>query len=173
MSSYPFLRQLHDDGVAAEEAGPASLVASGGDVVHNLHRDIFYLPDPTLAFVGVPFHTATFSLFDFQAQMVARVFSGRADLPGPDDMRAEYDERVRAELARGRERGGWRFGRAFHSLRDPAASWNTCETSSTGPTATPPVLGAPPMQGHAEPWVREYWALKQKMRAAGRWSGPQ
>ncbi|KAJ8108184.1 hypothetical protein OPT61_g8352 [Boeremia exigua] len=75
---------------------------------HNLHKDIFYIPDPSLAFVGVPFFTATFTLFDFQAMVVAKVFGGAAELPSEAGMRAEYRNRVRAKG----------LGKAFHSLRD-------------------------------------------------------
>lgn len=83
------------------------VLITDGTQMHNLHRDIFYIPDPTLAFVGVPFYTATFTLFEFQALAVAAVFGGRAALPGKDEMRAEYEARV--------QRKG--FGRAFHDLR--------------------------------------------------------
>lgn len=75
---------------------------------HNLHKDIFYISDPSLAFVGVPFFTATFSLFDFQAMVVAKVFNGLVKLPSERDMRAEYEERV---VAKG-------LGKGFHSLKD-------------------------------------------------------
>lgn len=75
---------------------------------HNLHKDIFYIPDPTLAFVGVPFFTATFTLFEFQAMVVAKVFAGLADLPAQEEMKAEYRKRVE-------EKG---LGKVFHSLRE-------------------------------------------------------
>jgi len=76
-------------------------------MAHNLHKDIFYIPDPTLSFIGAPYHIATFSLFDFQAQAVARVLSGKASLPTEQEMRAEYKRKV--------EQKG--LGRDFHSLR--------------------------------------------------------
>ena len=75
---------------------------------HNLHRDIFYIPDPSLAFVGVPFFTATFTLFEFQAMIVAKVLAGLAHLPSERSMREEYEKRIE-------EKG---LGKAFHSLRD-------------------------------------------------------
>ena len=52
--SFPFMRQFHADGVAAAEADETCLVTNGQQT-HNLHKDIFYIPDPTLAFVGVPY----------------------------------------------------------------------------------------------------------------------
>lgn len=105
--SYPFLRHLHADAIAPESASPTTLVTTG-QVTHNLHKDIFYIPDPTLAFIGVPYHVATFSLFEFQAIALAAVYSGSADLPTEGEMRKEYDERLRRKGV----------GRAFHSLKD-------------------------------------------------------
>ena len=69
--SYPFLQHLHADGCPAAEADEF-VIATDGQQTHNLHKDIFYIPDPTLAFIGVPYHVATFSLFDFQAVALAK-----------------------------------------------------------------------------------------------------
>lgn len=60
----PFLKQFHEDETAPSKASDTVLVTDGTQV-HNLHKDIFYIPDPTLAFVGVPYYTATFTLFEF------------------------------------------------------------------------------------------------------------
>ena len=105
--SYPFLRDLHADSIAPEAASPTTLVTTG-QITHNLHKDIFYIPDSSLAFIGVPYHVATFSLFEFQAIALAAVYSGSADLPTESEMRGEYNERLRRKGA----------GRAFHSLKD-------------------------------------------------------
>lgn len=64
--SFPYMRQYHADGVHSTEADEVVLVTDGQQT-HNLHKDIFYIPDPTLAFIGVPYHVATFSTFEFQA----------------------------------------------------------------------------------------------------------
>ncbi|KAG9661874.1 FAD/NAD(P)-binding domain-containing protein, partial [Aureobasidium melanogenum] len=105
--SYPFLSHLHADNLLPSQASDTLLVTTG-QVTHNLHKDIFYIPDPTLAFIGVPYHVATFSLFEFQAMAVAKVFAGHASLPGEEEMRKEYEERL--------ERKG--VGRKLHSLKD-------------------------------------------------------
>lgn len=76
-------------------------------MVHNLHRDIWYIPDPSLVFIGVPFFTATFSLFEFQAIAVAAVMGGDGAVPGEGEMRREYGERVRMKGT----------GKEFHSLK--------------------------------------------------------
>jgi cation diffusion facilitator CzcD-associated flavoprotein CzcO len=104
--SFPFLRDLHRDSIPPESADDEALVTDGTQI-HNLHKDIFYIPDPTLAFVGVPYHVATFTLFEFQAIAIAAVVSGKAKLPTEQAMRDEYRRRVE-------EKG---HGKAFHSLK--------------------------------------------------------
>jgi hypothetical protein len=108
----PFLPHLHSDDTPVEEANDELLVTDGTQF-HNLHKDIFYINDPSLVFVGVPFFTATFTLFEFQAMVVAKVLSGVAKLPSRTAMRAEYDGRVKAKG----------YGKAFHSLRDREAEY--------------------------------------------------
>ncbi|TIA02014.1 dimethylaniline monooxygenase [Aureobasidium pullulans] len=105
--SYPFLPHLHDDNATPEHANEEILVTTG-QITHNLHKDIFYIPNPSLAFIGVPYHVATFSLFEFQAMCVAAIFSGSSSLPGQQEMREEYVERIAKKGV----------GRAFHSLKD-------------------------------------------------------
>ncbi|KAG1423049.1 hypothetical protein G6F58_003001 [Rhizopus delemar] len=108
--SFHFLEDLHDD----EEVSPKRkfnvdqerVLVKDGSQVFNLHKDIFYIPNPTLSFVGIPFHIATFSLFEFQSYAVARVYSGAAKLPEEKAMRAEWYERA--------HRKG--LGREFHAL---------------------------------------------------------
>lgn len=105
--SFPFMKQYHADALRPEEANEEVLVTDG-QVTHNLHKDIWYIPDPTLAFMGVPYHTATFTLFEFQAMGLAAVFSGEVLLPLMEEMRKEYRERVKRKGA----------GRTLHSLKD-------------------------------------------------------
>ncbi|KAJ6280460.1 major facilitator superfamily domain-containing protein [Bipolaris maydis] len=103
----PFLPQLHSDNTPVDKADD-TLVVTDGTQFHNLHKDIFYINDPTLVFVGVPFFTATFTLFEFQAMAVAKVLSGQAKLPSQEAMRSEYNEKIKTKG----------YGKAFHSLRD-------------------------------------------------------
>lgn len=105
-TTYPFLKELESDTMPVEQADETIIVTADKCVTHNLHKDIFYIPDPSLAFVGVPYYTSTFSMFDFQAEVVARVYAGLAVLPTPDAMRREYE----ARKAKGDK------GKAFHSL---------------------------------------------------------
>lgn len=103
--TFPFLPTLHNDGWRPEEADDKVIVTDGTQT-HNLHLDLFYIPDPTLAFIGVPYHVATFSLFEYQAIAAAAVFSNKARLPDEETMRALYDEKLRLKGA----------GKKFHSL---------------------------------------------------------
>lgn len=100
-----FPPEFQRDDVPREEADDKILITDG-TMLHNLHKDIFYIPDPTLAFTGIPFYTATFSLFEFQALAIAAVFSGQTEIPSTDEMRAEYLERIK-------EKG---YGKPFHTL---------------------------------------------------------
>lgn len=49
--SFPYMRQYHNDGIRSADADDTVLVTDGQQT-HNLHKDIFYIPDPTLAFIG-------------------------------------------------------------------------------------------------------------------------
>ncbi|KAL5337625.1 major facilitator superfamily domain-containing protein [Aspergillus crustosus] len=107
--SLPFLPDFHNDNLTPEDATEnETILVTDGSQAHNLHKDIFYIPDPTLAFVGVPFYIATYTLFEFQAITVANVFAGIANLPSELDQRSEYRERVKKKGV----------GKRFHSLRD-------------------------------------------------------
>ena len=124
--SFPYMQQYHSDGIQSADADESVLVTDGQQT-HNLHKDIWYIPDPTLAFIGVPYHVATFSAFEFQAYFhplptaglrrcadrlgrmaLAAVLSGEVPLPSQETMRREYRERLVRKGA----------GRTFHSLKE-------------------------------------------------------
>lgn len=147
----PFLRRLHEDDTVPSEASETVLVTNG-EQLHNLHKDIFYIPDTTLLFVGVPYFTATFTLFEFQALVVAQVLSGRADLPDEETMRKEYKERV---IQKG-------FGKPFHSLRgveveyvNELLSWVNTQGEARG---------AKRIEGHTELWHQAKEEFNERMK---------
>jgi cation diffusion facilitator CzcD-associated flavoprotein CzcO len=107
MISYPYLPQYHSDTADASSVSNETLVTSEGQMVHNCYKDTFFIPEPTLAFVGTPYHIATFSLFEFQGMVIARVFAGLAELPSTVQMQEDYQQKL---LLKG-------IGRDFHSLR--------------------------------------------------------
>lgn len=126
--SFPFLSTLHEDQTSVEEASDTVLVTDGR-CVHNLYKHIFYMPDPTLVFVGLPYHVSTFNLYDFQAIAVAAVFSGRAALPSEAKMREDYREWVSIKQG----------DKDFHSLGgdeegyvEPLLDWINKDAASKG-----------------------------------------
>ncbi|TVY47036.1 Flavin-containing monooxygenase [Lachnellula occidentalis] len=149
--AFPFLSPYHRDSTPASEADETALVTDGTQM-HNLHKDIFYIPDPTLAFIGVPYHIATFSLFDFQAIAVAAVFSGKANTPSEEDMRAEY-------LRKLGEKGP---GRAFHSLRGKDAEYVDELLAWINPGIV--AAGGRAVEGHTEEWKAQYELLVEKFK---------
>jgi cation diffusion facilitator CzcD-associated flavoprotein CzcO len=142
ITTYPFLADLHTDFTAPEDADDTVLVTDG-NMVHNLHNDIFYIPDPSLAFVGVPYYVATFSLFEFQSIAVAAVFAGRAWLPSQSEMRAEYQARVK-------EKG---LGRGLHSLKNAEVGYVSELVGWLNEHAK--TTGAERVEGHSEAWIAE------------------
>lgn len=111
MFNFHFLEDLHSDEATKAKFGDTvpsddRVLVKSGEQVYNLHKDIFYIPNPTLSFVGVPFHIATFSFFEFQALAVARAYGKRARLPDANSMRAEWNEKLK-------QKG---HGREFHAL---------------------------------------------------------
>jgi hypothetical protein len=147
--SLPFLLDYHDDLATPKNANETILVTDGTQL-HNLHKDIFYILDPSLAFVGVPFYTATFSFFEFQAIAVAAVFSGRAWVPSKEAMQAEYTERVKQKGT----------GRLLHNLRgesvqyvDELVEWLNAQAE---------VTGGPKIEGYSQEWQEEQKLLFDK-----------
>ena len=154
MTSYPFLRHLHSDTLSVDQANDEILVTAEGSMVHNLHKDIFYIPDPTLAFIGAPYHIATFSLFEFQAQVMARVFAGKARLPSSQAMRDEYNLRVT-------KKG---LGRDFHSLRGKGEEQAYVADLVAWMNKDALALGASEMLGHTKTWHEANLAREEKLR---------
>ncbi|KAH8879917.1 FAD/NAD(P)-binding domain-containing protein [Thozetella sp. PMI_491] len=154
ITSYPFLPQLHSDTREPTDAGEELLVTSEGDMAHNLHKDIFYINDPTLSFVGVPYHVATFSLFDHQAQVVARVLSGKALLPSHEEMREEYNGRLRDKGA----------GRGFHSLREEDGELKYVKDLVDWVNRDADARGLQRLPGHTDQWIDQYWVMRERLK---------
>lgn len=108
VTSYPFLGELQQPNLSPEEADEEVIITRDGYTTHNLHKDIFYIPVPTLAFVGVQHNVSTFSIYDFQARVVASVFKGYAQLLPKHELRRLYRERKEKHQAE--------KGQKFHSL---------------------------------------------------------
>jgi hypothetical protein len=63
--------------------------------VLNLYRDVFYIPDPTLSFLGVSVNTSAFSFFEYQSISIARVYSSLARLPNEARRWEAYNRMIR------------------------------------------------------------------------------
>ncbi|KAL2864249.1 uncharacterized protein BJX67DRAFT_373965 [Aspergillus lucknowensis] len=146
--TYPFLKQFHSDSTPVQDADERVLVTDGTQI-HNLHEDIFYIPDPTLAFVGTAFSASSFSLFEFQSIAISAVFSGNVKLPPREVMRARYKERLAKKGA----------GKMFHSLRDDEVDyvarlvlWLNSDLALSSDRV---------VEGHSEAWLRRYHERKE------------
>ena len=95
--SYPFLHSLEPP------------ITTTGEHVENTFQHIFYRPHPTLAFAVLNQKVIPFPIAEAQAAVVARVWSGRLDLPGEAEM-LEWERKTLKET------GG---GRNFHLLKFP------------------------------------------------------
>ena len=95
--SYPFFESLDPP------------VISSGEYVENLYQHIFYRSQPTLSFVALNQKIIPFPVAEAQSGVIARVLSGRLNLPS-------YDEMVDWERSTFQETGG---GRSFHVLKFP------------------------------------------------------
>ncbi|PVI00294.1 dimethylaniline monooxygenase [Periconia macrospinosa] len=137
-----------------DEITDTTLVTDGIQI-HNLHKDIFYIPDPSLVFIGVPYFTATFTLFEFQAMIAAKVVAGKVKLPREDEMRSEYAEKVAAKG----------LGKGFHSLRgeeeayvDGLVAWANRDLERGG-------WGVEErLRGHTEGWREAKVELVERMK---------
>lgn len=150
--AFPFLSELHSDNVEPQNANETALVTDGKQV-HNLHKDIFYIPDPSLAFIGVPYYVATFTLFEFQAIAIAATFAGKAVLPTQEEMRDEYNARVAAKG----------YGRNFHSLKDQDASY--ANELLNWINADLEKIGEKTWEGHTKEWQINREAFGLTLRA--------
>lgn len=151
-TTYPFLKGLESDTLPVEEADDRIVITADKCVTHNLHKDIFYIPDPSLSFIGVPYYTSTFSMFDFQAEIVARVYAGLADLPSEEAMKTEHA----ARKANGEK------GKAFHSLLFNQVDYMHQNLSWVNKDVE--TKGLSPMRGVDEDWYKALEDFRTKSR---------
>lgn len=90
--SMPFLDS--SSVLAGSSERERDIISPDGEHVRDLHMDMFYIPDPTLCFVGIPRNITTFQLFDLQAQAIAAVLAGKATLPSEPAMRTDFARRT-------------------------------------------------------------------------------
>ncbi|RYP92346.1 hypothetical protein DL770_001548 [Monosporascus sp. CRB-9-2] len=93
ITSYPFSGGLEQPSVTREEADETVVITNDGYATHNLHKVLFYNPDPTLVSTGVSHLVSTFSLLDFQAQAMVRAFAGQVRLRSESAMKQKHKDR--------------------------------------------------------------------------------
>lgn len=131
--SFPFLSSLKSN------------IISTGERVQHLYKHLFYIDDPTIAFIGLPSKIIPFRTVEGQGAVIARVWASRLELPPTPEMR-RWEEKVIAE------RGA---GKAFHVLLFPKdieyhnelVDWATRATGHGGKS--------PMKWSEKEIWVRE------------------
>ncbi len=138
--SFPFLSKLE------------SRLISTGERVQHIYRHLFYIDNPTIAFIGLPSKIIPFRTAQGQAAVVARVWADRLELPSILEMR-KWEEDVVAKKG---------DGRAFHVLSFPEdfdyhnelVDWASCATGREGKM---------PMRWSAnETWARERFPAIKK-----------
>ncbi|KAK9712157.1 monooxygenase [Basidiobolus ranarum] len=99
--SFPFLSQLERTNKSVEKVDDDSVLITDGMQVHNVYQQIFYIPNPTLAFIGLPVKVVPFPMAQYQAAYVAQVFSEKVNLPSQQEMKEWYQEQL--EKVHGRD----------------------------------------------------------------------
>ncbi|KZO99641.1 FAD/NAD(P)-binding domain-containing protein [Calocera viscosa TUFC12733] len=149
--SVPFLPDYHRDIGAPQTSRHQSserVLITDGRGVQNLLRDVFYIPEPTLTFLGLSINTATFSFFEYQSLAITRVFSQKARIPDLEGRKAEYVRLLG-------EKGGSKYMHLMGHENEVNYVKDTVEwLNSEGA-----ILGAPPIEGHSEQWMEVKKAL--------------
>ncbi|KAH8695537.1 putative flavin dependent monooxygenase [Talaromyces proteolyticus] len=152
--SFPFLSQAVNPPVVTDGKRPC-----------NLFQHIFYSPRPTLAFVGLPQRIVPFPVSEAQAALIARVFSGRLELPPLKEM-MEWEINWIAHHG---------LGKSFNSLAFPldAEYINFLHDYSLQARRRDDLANdgkgkIPPYWGEKEKWVRKMFpVIKAASRALG------
>jgi cation diffusion facilitator CzcD-associated flavoprotein CzcO len=121
-------------------------IITDGVRTRHLYRHIFYIPDPTLSFVGLNKNVIPFPMAESQGAVIARVYSGRLSFPSEDVMRESELEELKIH-------GN---GTKFHRFETPADIVYARELETWCDTAVPKEFGF-----RAEPWTEERQQLRE------------
>ncbi|TYJ53790.1 hypothetical protein B9479_005550 [Cryptococcus floricola] len=147
--SFPFLPSYHHDHTLTSPSPSASQsqvtpIITDGDGVLNLYRDVFYIPDPSLTFLGLSINTSAFSFFEYQSISIARVFAGTARLPSESARWQAYKEVLKTK-------GSGRYSHLMNKDGERAYVQSTVAWLN----ADAPLFHAPPISGHSPEWIAE------------------
>ena len=126
---------------------------STGDRVQGLYKHIWYIPDPTLVFVGIPYKIIPFRTVQGQAAAIARVWAHRLDLPSEIEM-CRWEESRIAECGTGKK---------FHTFQVPEdfkyhnemMQWASCAQENANGVL-------PPIWTEKDTWTRTRFAAIKK-----------
>ena len=149
--SFPFLWNLEPN------------LIGNGERVQNLYRHIFYIPHPTLAFVGLPSKIIPFRTFEGQAAVIARTYSGRLELPPEAEMK-DWEHREMEN------RGS---GKAYEVLPYPADfEYHNSMVDWASESMSPGEGKLPPKWSQKETWQRARFPEIKKAFAARKEARP-
>ncbi|XP_055597164.1 senecionine N-oxygenase-like [Uranotaenia lowii] len=86
--SFPFLSP--DCGIQVEDSW-----------VKPLFKHIININNPTMAFIGIPYHVCTSPMFDLQVRFTLQFYSDRKQLPTQKEMIQDYEAEMEARWSRG------------------------------------------------------------------------
>ncbi|RCK56239.1 Thiol-specific monooxygenase [Candida viswanathii] len=91
-------------------------IITDGFRVHNVYKQIFNISDPSLSFVALLRDVLPMPIAESQSALIARVYSGRYQLPSEHERQKSYDEELEAAGP----------SKAFHSFNYPK-DFNYCQ----------------------------------------------
>lgn len=145
-------------------------VVTDGACARHLYEHLLYIPDPTLAFIGIPQRVVPLPLSEAQSAWLARVWAGRLPVPTTAAMRAWEAAMLADKGADGQP------AKPIHNLAFPLdmAYINGLHARSVAAAPRPGRLahgGAghpPPYWDGEKAWVRERFpSIKLASRALG------
>ncbi|KAF9233778.1 hypothetical protein BU15DRAFT_53455, partial [Melanogaster broomeanus] len=96
--SFPFLPQYYDSALYMPHEGSVATVspflAFDGSHLRGLHLDLFYIRDPTLAFLGLNLGAQPFAYSGYLCLALANVWSNTAKLPSSQTMWKMHEQLV-------------------------------------------------------------------------------
>lgn len=144
--SFPYLKSYMDP------KNPDSVVLPSGRRINRLYQQLFYIPDPSICFVNMTKFTVPFPLSELQGSVIARVYSGRLELPSKEEMLASEKE---TEISKDN------VDSEFHSLPFPLdveyyrfmENWVKTKTKDNGKASTKEFL--------PESWTDERYEVRR------------
>lgn len=164
--SFPFLNSLDPP------------VVTTGDHVENTYQHIFYRPHPTLAFAVLNQKVIPFPIAEAQSAVIARVWSGRLNLPSEAEM-ADWEKRAMQEAGEGKNFHVLKFPKDANYINEMHRACGTASLARQKPLwngdGKREVYGSgnsvgkePPYWGEKEYWTRERFpAIKRAFQNFG------